>query len=239
VSLRSTSARISGYHSDNCDVAANVGISRQISGYCGERRGYIRNAGISLQVNRELGALQPKRLAIDDSADWQYLAACVYGLVPIDEFEQWVYATPRLEQRLGIDRYLELISFDFHQPHVRHELVSLLRAAFLERRPSGVERDVAKWVASAYLGERIDLRTTSRVLAQLRAMSHDWVPSEFSYIDSELDDIPPAAQYHQWDPAALAEKLTNSDPRLRAFELGARTAAKAMLNALEGNARGA
>jgi hypothetical protein len=178
-------------------------------------------------------------MAIDDSGDWRYLAAYVYGLVPIDEFEHWLYASPRLEHLLGVDRYLELIAFDFHQPHARHELVSLLHAAFLERRPGKVERDVAQWVAGGYLDGRIDLQTTSRLLAQLRADSNDWVPSEFAYIDSELDDIPLPAQYHEWDPEALAEKLRKSKPRLRAFESGAQAAAKAMLDALEGEARGA
>jgi hypothetical protein len=192
-----------------------------------------------LQVNRELGAHQSKRIAIDDAVDWLYLSAYFYGLVPLGEFEQWVYASPRLEQLLGVDRYLELIAFDFHKAHARHELVTLLQAAYLERRSSGVQRDVAKWVASEYLDGRIGLQTTSRLLAQLRADSNDWVPSEFTYIDSELDDIPPPAQYHQWDPAALADKLSESEPRLRAFELGARAAAKAMLAALEGEVSGA
>jgi hypothetical protein len=101
-----------------------------------------------------------------------------------------------------------------------------------------VERDVAKWAARGYLEGRIDLVITSRLLARLRAESHDWVPTEFSYIDSELDDIPLPAQFHQWDPTALAEKLKRSEPRLRAFDLGARAAARAMLGALNDDARG-
>jgi hypothetical protein len=170
---------------------------------------------------------------------WPYLGACIYGLVPLDAFEQWVYASPQLEQALGADRYLELVSLDFHQAHARHEVVRRLHEAFLERRLSGVERDVGIWIARGYLDGSIGLVTASRVLAQLRADSHDWVPSEFTYIDSELDEIPLPAQYHLWEPAALAEKLRESEPRLHAFELGARSAAREMLEVLEGQARGA
>jgi hypothetical protein len=160
-------------------------------------------------------------------------------LVPIEEFEQWLYASPRLEQLLGANRYSDLIAFDFRQPHARHELVSLLKAAFVERRPSGSERDVARWAAGGFLTGRLDLLTTSRLLAQIRVDSNDWVPSEFTYIDSELDDIPQRAQHHLWDPEALTKKLSQSTSRLRAFELGARAAAKAMLEALKEEARGA
>ena len=192
------------------------------------------------QLNaRSLGALQSKRIVTEDSGDWRYLAAYVYGLVDIDDFEPWVYASPRLEHLLGIDRYSELIAFDFHQAHARHELVRLIHTSFLERRPARIERNVAKWVADGFLGGRIDLQTTSRLLAQIRVDSNDWVPSEFAYIDSELDDIPLPAQYHQWDPSALAEILSKSEPRLRAFESGARAAATVMLAVLEAEARGA
>ena len=95
------------------------------------------------------------------------------------------------------------------------------------------------WVARGYLDGSIGLVTTSRVLAEIRTDSQEWVPSEFVYIDSELDEIPLPTQYHQWEPAALAKKLAESAPRLEEFERAARVAAQDMLRQLESNACGA
>jgi hypothetical protein len=175
----------------------------------------------------------------DDSNLWPYLAAATYALVPIDEFENWVYSSTELEQCIGSEHYLELISFNFRKDHARHDLTSMLRDIFLERRASGIERDVAVWLARSYLASSTNLVTISRVLARLWSAKHQWVPSEFAYIDSELDDVPLPAQYDQWNPDALATKLAESAPRLQEFERAARVVAQEMLQTLESNARGA
>jgi hypothetical protein len=170
---------------------------------------------------------------IDDSIDWQYIAATAHGLVPLKEFESWVYASTSLERLLGSKFYLELVDHDFRKTNAQHDLASLLGRAYAERRGSSMERDVARWVARGYLDGRVDLATVSRVLARIRVDSNEWVPSEFAYIDSELDEIPVKAQYALWNPEALALKLEESAPRLKAFEKGARLAAQEMLDALQ------
>ena len=174
-----------------------------------------------------------------DSNPWPYLAAAAYALVPIDEFENWVYNSSELEQCIGSEHYLELISFNFRKGHAQHDLTSMLRDIFLERRASGIERDVAVWLARSYLANSTNLVTISRVLARLWSAKHQWVPSEFAYIDSELDDVPLPAQYDQWNPDALATKLAESAPRQQEFERAARAVAQEMLQTLESNAHGA
>jgi hypothetical protein len=174
-----------------------------------------------------------------DSHAWPYLAAAAYALAPIDEFETWVYASSDLQHVVGPEHYRELISFNFRKDHARHDLTSMVRGIFLERRPHGIERDVAVWLARSYLAGSTQLVTISRVLARLWSEEHEWVPSEFAYIDSELVDLPLPAQYDQWNPEALAAKLAESAPRLLEFERAARVVAQQMLDRLESNARGA
>jgi hypothetical protein len=173
---------------------------------------------------------------IDDSLDWQFLAAAAQALVALDEFESWVYASTSLERMLGPKLYLELIDFDFHNAKAQRNLSILLRRALSERGRTGEERDVAIWIARAYLEGRVDLATVSRVLARIRVDSNEWVPSEFAYIDSELDEIPTPARYEHWNSETLAKKLEESAPRLKAFEEGARSAAQKMLDALRSDA---
>ncbi|HEV7705477.1 MAG TPA: hypothetical protein VGO46_14365 [Gemmatimonadaceae bacterium] len=173
---------------------------------------------------------------IEDSLDWQYLSAAAHALVPLDEFESWVYASTSLERLLGSQLHLELVDFDFRDVKAQRDLSIFLRRALTERGRTSEERDVALWIARGYLAGRVDLATVARVLARIRVDSNEWVPSEFTYIDSELDEIPTPAQYDNWNPEALAKKLEESAPRLKAFEEGARLAAQKMLDALQSDA---
>lgn len=48
------------------------------------------------------------------------------GEEPISEFEQWVYATNTLEETLGDEDYLNLISLNFAKQGSRYELIKIL-----------------------------------------------------------------------------------------------------------------
>lgn len=50
------------------------------------------------------------------------------GDVSIREFECWVYDSKELEQGLPPDNYLDLISFDYNQPHAKYELVKIFES---------------------------------------------------------------------------------------------------------------
>lgn len=49
------------------------------------------------------------------------------GEVPLKVFEQWVYATPVLEELLNEDDYLELISASYSKRYSKHELSKVIR----------------------------------------------------------------------------------------------------------------
>ena len=58
------------------------------------------------------------------------LESCCYALLyenlDIRSFEQWVYGHSEIEQLLGPDDYLELISLDFGKRSIRHDVERLL-----------------------------------------------------------------------------------------------------------------
>jgi hypothetical protein len=164
---------------------------------------------------------------------WEQLAAVRYGLVEVQLFEQWIYTAPELEGAVGHDHYLALVSFAFNQPHAGHELTRVIDRLYEDRRPSCLRRDAALWITRAFLGGRSDLATTARTLVGFRNSGENWVPDEFVYIDSELDEIPAAAEYPNWDEQALAAKLAELQPRLVEFERAAREVARDMLSKLE------
>lgn len=167
---------------------------------------------------------------------WGFLAAANYRLVDPRVFEAWLYDNPALEAQIGPRDYLDLISFDFGQPHVRHELASLLQRVQNDHgRPE--KEDLAAYVANEYLDGRLDLTTICRILVGFWSDGVDWVPSEFAYIHSELDDIPLPPQYPIWDADALARKLAEAEPTLRSFDEGARQAATELLKTLTARRR--
>ena len=45
--------------------------------------------------------------------------------ISIKDFEQWVYKTEELETVLSERDYLDLIAFNFNQPHVLYELFKI------------------------------------------------------------------------------------------------------------------
>ena len=168
------------------------------------------------------------------NACWTSLEAAHTGDLPLDAFEAWVYRTLELEPLLGADLHLELLAFDFRQPHARHELRKLIERIYAAHRPGALLTDHARRVATEYLEGRRDLRSTCRTFAILWAEGHDdWVPSEFVYIDSELDDVPAPDQWPQWQPAALRRLLARWQPTLRAFEESARAGCEAVLARLD------
>jgi len=169
---------------------------------------------------------------------WEQLAAARYALIELGAFEQWIYKDQELDAIIGQDHYLALISFVFNQPHAQHELTRVIDRLYDNVRPSHLRRDAAMWMARAFLNDKCDLVTTARMLTRFRSAGETWVPTEFAYINSELDEIPMPAQYSSWNEQALAAKLAEWQPRLVEFERAARDAARGMLLKLEQKARG-
>ncbi len=44
----------------------------------------------------------------------------------LEDFEQWIYATPEIENDLGETAYLELASFNFRQQRAKYEFIKLM-----------------------------------------------------------------------------------------------------------------
>ena len=166
---------------------------------------------------------------------WEQLASVRYGLVELRTFEQWIYTVQELEAAVGQDHYLALVSFVFNQPHAQHELTRVIDRLYEDVRPSHLRRDAATAMARAFLSGRRDLATTARMLTRFRNDGECWVPDEFVYIDSELDDLPTPAEYQNWDQQVLAATLAEWQPRLAEFERAAREASREMLLKFERN----
>jgi hypothetical protein len=165
------------------------------------------------------------------SATWSTLERWLAGEIPTSDFELWVYDTQDLEDSLGVDDYLSLLSFDFRQPHAVLELRQLVLKIYTHHRPGRLAHDRAKRLAEGLISGAIDLLVAVRHLAQLYWEGNKWVPVVFVGIDSELDVLPRVEQYPLWDEQALASKLESLQPVIEHYRVLAIAAAKEILAA--------
>jgi hypothetical protein len=150
------------------------------------------------------------------------------GEVSVGEFEARVYRSLELEDELGAAAYLDLLAFDYRQPHADVPLEKLVEAIYEHHRPGSLMRDRAYRLACGLLDGSIPLHLAIRTLA---ALSHQgrWIGSDFVGISSELDDLPGPDDYPLWDPDALAQHLPGWKEREAALTEAAVEAARDLL----------
>jgi hypothetical protein len=144
---------------------------------------------------------------MDVESGWQVLERFLSGEMSSADLEQWLCTSSEAENILGPRAYAELLGFDFRQPHAPHELSKLVRSVYEYSRPGRLARDRAFRIAEGLISGSVEIPSGVRVLAQLCLDGHDWVPSVFVNVQSELDGIPRPEQYALWEPGALGAKL--------------------------------
>ena len=93
---------------------------------------------------------------------------------------------------------------------------------------------MARRVVTEFLAGQRDMWTTARTFARLSLDGHEsWVPTEFVYVDSELDTFPAPAVRPLWDSEALSKLLERQEPILQEYERALRSAAEEVLAFLD------
>ena len=160
---------------------------------------------------------------------YQVLDRVLAREIPPREFERWVYDSPELEAELGLGDYLLLAGFDYGQPDAAHELHRVVAGIYERKRPGMLVPDRAWRLACGLATGALPLVPAVDQLASLWYAGHEWIPVEFVGIASELDDLPQSRHPSHWDPAALAAKVREWQPRLDDLAGAAAEAARALL----------
>jgi len=168
---------------------------------------------------------------------WPTLERWLAGEIPIHEFERWVYAQPNLEDVLGADDALALLSADFRAPHARVQIDRVILETYNRHRPGLLARDRARRLATGLVDGTLDVVSTVQKLAELYTQGNAWIPVIFVSIDSDFDYVPKPEHYQNWEEQALAAKLEKLRPLVEGLRLDAITAAKDLLEG-ELNGRG-
>src|SRR5262245_49017348 len=132
---------------------------------------------------------------MDADSNWQVLEQFLAGELSSAAFEQWFHTTSELESALGPRAYRELFAFDFQPPNAAHELMKLVRSIYEWARPARLARDRAFRIARGLLSGMVQIHDGVRVLAELCKDGHDWVPSLFVSVQSEVEGIPRPEQF--------------------------------------------
>jgi hypothetical protein len=160
---------------------------------------------------------------------YQVLDRVLTRELPAREFERWVYDSPELEGELGASDYLRLLELDYGQPDASYELGRIVAGIYERKRPGMLVPDRVWRLACGLATGALPLAPTVHRLAALWSQGHGWIPVEFVGIASELDELPRPAQHPLWNPAALASKLQQWEPRLDRLAGDAADAARRLL----------
>ena len=165
---------------------------------------------------------------------WPYLERFLNGDLSVADFEAWLYLHPEaVEATVGPEIGLAFLSIDYRGAHPVHEAKKLIERAYELHRPGEVSRDYARRVCTEFLDGDRDLRSTAKVLSALRFEGPEgWIPDEFVYIDSELDDIPAPRERFRWDQTAWKRLMGLKAPVLTEYDRAARVAALSLLERL-------
>jgi hypothetical protein len=133
------------------------------------------------------------------------------GNISAEEFEQWVYNTPELENHLGKDQYMDLISFSFKSRDLGTYINSLIKKCFNRT-------EFEKWRTVELLtnikNEKIEIVLGSRKMRELYLEQEEEIIKRpllsielaIGY-ESELDNCPIESEYHIWSDEALKKQL--------------------------------
>lgn len=117
--------------------------------------------------------------------------------IPIKDFEQWIYATPELENYFGEAAYFELASFNFRQPAAQYEFSKLINQHII---PAEFYNWQLKRLLQALLDDTMD---PVDVFERLYDLAYSEGYSFLSDIGIEyaiwVDKIPKRAVKHLWD----------------------------------------
>jgi hypothetical protein len=165
---------------------------------------------------------------------WSCLERFLHGDLSVADFEGWLYLHPEtVETAVGPEIGLALLSIDYRGAHPVHEAKKLIERAYELHRTGEVSRDYARRVATEFLEGDRDLWSATRVLSTLRFEGPEgWIPDEFVYIDSELDDIPAPGERFRWDQTAWKRLMGLNTPVVADYERAARVAALSLLERL-------
>jgi hypothetical protein len=154
------------------------------------------------------------------------------GALSLQDFEQWLYATPELEDYLGASIYCEFISFDFHQPDAGYELRKLIEKQI--DFPRFYTWDIQRLLEGLF-DDSQDAAEIFEALYQQYGLYRFLDPLNHAYLLG-IDEIPKLKQRDLWNEAAFRQQrkmLTDQVAQLKpkiAFLLQALEAGKIKIN---------
>lgn len=169
---------------------------------------------------------QDKSQLITEQNLLQTIYAFLNSELTIIDFEQWIYTTDQLEQSLGADHYLDLISFDFHSKGSEYALRRWLKQVI------NVD-SYEKWRISRLLtnlfSEDVDPVVTVSYFYDLYCSGYSflrWIGLPYVL---GIDEVPTLSEKHLWEASAFAQarqRLTQDLAKIRPV-------ARLILNALQ------
>jgi hypothetical protein len=135
------------------------------------------------------------------------LLAFTCEVIPVPEFESWLYGSADLASALSPESYLELISANFRSPDGIRSARSVSEAVLEQALPGSVGRYRAILILRGMLNGTVPLVVGVRQLTHMLHAGCTFIPACFVGFESETDTVPDPSHYHLWEPQALQRSL--------------------------------
>ena len=112
-----------------------------------------------------------------------------YGYTLMDDFEKWLYFEKNLQNYIGEDFYLSLISLDYKKHDAIKDAKELVRNIYRYEEGVPIEWDVALYIAQLMIDNSISLTKGCRILSDLNMDGANFIPLSFVGYSSEIERL--------------------------------------------------
>lgn len=107
------------------------------------------------------------------------------------DFEVWLYQNESLENEIGKEAFLNIVSFDFSQKNKEnhHQLKGIIKDIYNSQQADAIIMDQAKAIAMSILDQSCPIDVGCRKLANISENEHTFVNRVFVAYSDEFDRL--------------------------------------------------
>jgi len=125
-----------------------------------------------------------------------------YGLAPLAEIEQWIYADTDAESILGAELHLRVLSYDFRAKDADYQIRQWLKVFYDEQRPGQRRRRWLRYLAIRLMQEELAADDGEALCRQLSTQRNDDL-FRYRYESSDRDGVEVPGYFDSWEEAEM------------------------------------
>jgi len=121
----------------------------------------------------------------------EHLRRFYFDEEPVETFETWLYQNKDLEDKIGKEFFLYIVSFDYSEKEKakRHDLKEIIKDVYNSQKFDAIFMDQARIIAMAVLDQSCPVDIGCRKLANISENGHAFISEVFTSYSDEFDRL--------------------------------------------------